>query len=622
MQSFSLSFVRRPIFPPCLQGCFSPSILTTKGSARGSSLATTFRPPPPRRRYTKMATTDKLPKRDTLTQDDPQNEDFFGPRPPPGYSALRAATSQILLPLTVSNKCGQAFRWRCNKVWEPRSGSIGPEYDEQIEWSLCLADRVVLLRQDEHRGFLYHKTLLPAASSCSTNIERGLEISRETTRWLTDYLSLDVPLESLYAEWAEKDSVFARFATRFSGLRMLRQDPWECLCAFVCSSNNNIARIGQMVQNLCTHFSPVLLEYSYPPPPASVRALESIKTEADGDASKQNHVEQGQVKIAFHPFPPAEALAKPGVEEKLRELGFGYRAKYLARTAQMLYATHGGQKTTPRPQKTAEHLDQTHWLYGIKAEEDIFSTGQQPSPPNSAPDDALIEPNSEPVQKRARRSRSKAQACSNHSAVKPLLTEKVEQHQFDSVRSYLQHLRTLSYREARDQLIQFPGIGPKVADCILLMSLDQASSIPVDRHVFQFAEKWYRLRTKKYEEIADYFRDLWGDYAGWAHSVLFTADLRSFANYKLIQKADNAQGKVESSEDFWGQGQELGYPTPPPSQVSHESALPKLEAGYSSPWAATSELPPQSLREVTASTTLTERTKTRPKRKSRLSSIA
>ena len=35
------------------------------------------------------------------------------------------------------------------------------------------------------------------------------------------------------------------------GLRLLRQDPWECLISFLCSSNTNVPRIGKMIQNLC-----------------------------------------------------------------------------------------------------------------------------------------------------------------------------------------------------------------------------------------------------------------------------------------------------------------------------------------------------------------------------------
>jgi N-glycosylase/DNA lyase len=537
-----------------------------------------------------MGSNGKLDKLDKLDKhDDPEHADYFGPRPPAGYAALRAAPSQILLPLTVSNKCGQAFRWRANKVWVPTaSAPSSGGWGEQIEWSLCLADRVVLLRQDEHRGFLYHKTLLPSTSSRPVDGANDAQTIRETERWLKDYLNLDVPLEALYAEWEAKDAVFARFATRFSGLRMLRQDPWECLCAFVCSSNNNIARIGQMVQNLCTHFSPPLLEHGYAAPPPTVA----------------EEVEQGEVKIVYHPFPSPEALAKPGVEEKLRELGFGYRAKYLAKTAQMLCEQHA-QASATKAYTTykADHLDESHWLYGIKPEEDIST----PATPDSASGSKDTTEVGRAV-KRARR--SSAPNASNSST--PSAASEGEEKRFESVRSYLQHLRTLSYHSARQELIQYPGVGPKVADCILLMSLDQASSIPVDRHVFQFAEKWYRLRTKRYEEIADYFRALWGEYAGWAHSVLFTADLRSFATYNAAKKEE----KIEDADKaFWGVPQVTeGYPTPPSSQVVKKEEE-KLQAVHSPPRVAIPQLVPQSMEGEGA--TLAERLKARPKRKSR-----
>lgn len=79
--------------------------------------------------------------------------------------------------------------------------------------------------------------------------------------------------------------------------------------------------------------------------------------------------------------------------------------------------------------------------------------------------------------------------------------------------------------------------------------MDQPSSIPVDRHVFQFAERWYRIRTKGgmkgYEHIADTFRSMWGEYAGWAHSVLFTADLRAFQSYKVEEKEEAVDGSID-----------------------------------------------------------------------------
>lgn len=97
-------------------------------------------------------------------------------------------------------------------------------------------------------------------------------------------------------------------------------------------------------------------------------------------------------------------------------------------------------------------------------------------------------------------------------------------------------LRTKSYDEAKAELLRLTGVGPKVADCILLMSLDQPASVPVDTHMFQIAAQKYlpHLKTRKtvtdkvYAEIANHFRSLYGDYAGWAHSVLFSADLKRF----------------------------------------------------------------------------------------------
>ena len=59
------------------------------------------------------------------------------------------------------------------------------------------------------------------------------------------------------------------------------------------------------------------------------------------------------------------------------------------------------------------------------------------------------------------------------------------------------------------------------------MSLDQPSAIPVDTHIFQIASEKYLPHLKKYKsvtdkvynEIGNHFRDLYGTYAGWAHSV-------------------------------------------------------------------------------------------------------
>lgn len=47
---------------------------------------------------------------------------------------------------------------------------------------------------------------------------------------------------------------------------------------------------------------------------------------------------------------------------------------------------------------------------------------------------------------------------------------------------------------------------------------------------YKFGKGKHRSLTKAtYDAVGDHFRSLWGKEAGWAHSVLFTADLRAFS---------------------------------------------------------------------------------------------
>lgn len=69
----------------------------------------------------------------------------------------------------------------------------------------------------------------------------------DTEALLRHYLSLRVNLESLYSKWSQLDPNFRKYAPEFTGIRILNQDAWETLISFICSSNNNISRISQMV---------------------------------------------------------------------------------------------------------------------------------------------------------------------------------------------------------------------------------------------------------------------------------------------------------------------------------------------------------------------------------------
>ena len=72
--------------------------------------------------------------------------------------------------------------------------------------------------------------------------------------------------------------------------------------------------------------------------------------------------------------------------------------------------------------------------------------------------------------------------------------------------------------------------------------------------VWQIAQRDYKFGKGKhssltkatYDAIGDKFRSLWGKEAGWAHSVLFTADLRAFSD-RLSVKAETT--KLEQEEE-------------------------------------------------------------------------
>ncbi|KAH7681070.1 N-glycosylase/DNA lyase protein [Dioscorea alata] len=100
--------------------------------------------------------------------------------------------------------------------------------------------------------------------------------------------------------------------------------------------------------------------------------------------------------------------------------------------------------------------------------------------------------------------------------------------------NWLASLRGLELPQVIDALCTLPGVGPKVAACIALFSLDQHHAIPVDTHVWQIATQYLMpelagksLTPKLSSCIADAFVAKFGKYAGWAQNVLFIGELPS-----------------------------------------------------------------------------------------------
>jgi len=124
--------------------------------------------------------------------------------------------------------------------------------------------------------------------------------SRLTPEAVTRYFALDVDLARIL-DSIDADALVHDAITRFRGLRILRQDPWECLASFICSSYNNITRIQGMIERLCLAFGA----------PAAFNGFRGSS------------------------FPTPEAIARAS-ERRLRELGLGFRASYLKATARLI----------------------------------------------------------------------------------------------------------------------------------------------------------------------------------------------------------------------------------------------------------------------------------------------
>ncbi|XP_010740384.3 N-glycosylase/DNA lyase [Larimichthys crocea] len=346
------------------------------------------------------------------------------------WRSLSCAKSELRLDLTLA--CGQSFRWR-----ETAEG----------HWTGVMAGRVWTLTQtDDTVWYHVYKDKGMQGEGCDSKRGAGVSLqmgnksdksfkaalkkeeqeepvavtsvhdTEEEEDMLRDYFQLNVKLGDLYEEWGAADPHFKCIADVFTGVRMLRQDPTECLFSFICTSNNHISRIQGMVERLC-------------------QALGAPLCQLD--------------QTSYHNFPSLSALADSSVEACLRDLGFGYRARFLQQSAKQILDTHGLQ-----------------WLEG---------------------------------------------------------------------------LRGVPYVQARDALRTLPGVGTKVADCVCLMSLDKAEAVPIDTHVWQIAKRDYNyasgnaqksITDKLHRDIGDFFRKLWGPYAGWAQSVLFCADLKKFQKLK------------------------------------------------------------------------------------------
>lgn len=187
---------------------------------------------------------------------------------------FRCPVEQLHLEYTLTS--GQCFRWH---------------FDAEEWWSCLLpvaqengSREDILLRVRQDAETVYYDDAHP----------RALALIR-------DYFRLDIDLEALAREFLAADPYIGAAISRFPGLRVLRQDPEECLFSFICTAAAPLHRIRRGITGLCRLY---------------------------GEAYAAGEV----AGITHFSFPTVEGLAKASVAEMMT-LGLGYRARYIQGTA-------------------------------------------------------------------------------------------------------------------------------------------------------------------------------------------------------------------------------------------------------------------------------------------------
>ncbi len=230
-----------------------------------------------------------------------------------------------------------------------------------------------------------------------------LEFQGGDREFLTSYFALDEPYPHILAE-INKDPFIDKAIRAYRGMRIVRQDAWECLISFLCSSAANIPKIKTNIEGMSQFFG------------EKIRAFGS-----EGYA-----------------FPNPGTLDN---YEKIVRAKTGFRAKY------------------------------------IKAVNDVVDE------------------------------------------------------------AFLASLKKMPYLEAKKALKCLPGVGDKIADCVLLFSLDFTEAFPVDTWMKKILRKWYfNNENVPEQQLQDFGIRYFGKYAGYAQQFLYMAARESQLPLKLNRK--------------------------------------------------------------------------------------
>lgn len=147
---------------------------------------------------------------------------------------------------------------------------------------------------DGYKGVAFGMPITVMQGDSTVTVCGAGENSRELFR---DYFALNDDYHSIRDDISQRfgdDSTIRAAMIAGQGIRILHQDPWETICSFIISQNNNIPRIKKIVSAISERFGK----------PVTCQDKE------------------------YYAFPTAEALALAG-EDEIFSLRTGFRAAYI-----------------------------------------------------------------------------------------------------------------------------------------------------------------------------------------------------------------------------------------------------------------------------------------------------
>lgn len=280
--------------------------------------------------------------------------------------------------------------------------------------------------------------------------------------WLREFLQSDVDLGAILKTFPD-DEPMNNAVAACRGLRVLRQEPWECLASFILSATKQIVQIRQIVAHLCECFGDPL-------------------------QNENNHMESlRKCGIRSASTVAVVSNARPAIPPLLGEIA-GVRASLSGGPADIHRTTpgHPQQQLSPASDGISEKILD----YSFPACERIAAA----------------------TEKELRNCKMGFRAPNLLAAARDIAEGRMD----------LKKIAQLPYPEAQAELMKLRGVGQKIADCVLLFAYGFDSAFPVDVWVERALQTLYfpRRRVDR-KKLLHFAAAHFGPRAGYAQQYLF-----------------------------------------------------------------------------------------------------